>query len=183
VKTSLYRFYATDDTLLYVGQSRNPFQRLSGHFCDKDMPQVRHIELEWFDCPADALRAEAWAIRREKPLWNVMSPEKPRKVRVTPQSARPRQVDAIQASRFYRNIGPHLPPTQGPPKPLRQFAVGLTQADLPDIALDFSFCVDDISRAIKVGRAGDVIHLHPSIKLPGRFFLSDAPEKPYVLQH
>ena len=48
MKGSLYRFYADGGALLYVGQSRNPFKRMDGHFKDKDMTDVRYIETEWF---------------------------------------------------------------------------------------------------------------------------------------
>ncbi len=158
MKTSLYRFYADDDTLLYVGQSRNPFQRLNGHFCDKQMDMVRHIELEWFDTPDAALRAEAWAIRREKPLWNVMAPVKPRKARVTPKVAVKRPPPVQQrpmrhVPQYYANIGPHLPPVQGPPTPWKKFGIG----DVPAHMVDFCAPKDGIDRVFKMARKGDVI--------------------------
>lgn len=162
MKTSLYRFYADDDTLLYVGQSRNPFQRLSGHFADKQMDQVRHIELEWFDTPSEAISAEAWAIRREKPLWNVIAPVKPRKVRVTPKAGvkRVRVAQQRPAPQYYANIGPHLPPVQGPPKPWKRYGVG----DVSGCDVDYSFDADKIETAFKVARKGDVIIFGSDIK-------------------
>tara|TARA_R110001606_G_scaffold349305_1_gene499222 strand:+ start:974 stop:1540 length:567 start_codon:yes stop_codon:yes gene_type:complete len=161
---SLYRFYSDDDTLLYVGQSRNPFQRLNGHFCDKQMDMVRYIELEWFDTPDAALRAEAWAIRREKPLWNAMAPVKPRNARVTPRAAvkRPapvRQEPVRPAPKYYASMGPHLPPMFGPPTPCKQYAVDIDTDTIDGIDFSFSGGRDAMKRAFKVARYGDVIHL------------------------
>lgn len=166
MKTSVYRFYADDDTLLYVGQSRNPFQRLNGHFSDKQMDMVRHIELEWFDTPEAALRAEAWAIRREKPLWNVMAPVKPRKTRVTPKAAVKRLVPVWQAPvrpapQSYDDVGSHLPPVQGPPTPFKKYGIG----DVPSDLVDFGFAAGGIDRAFKIARKGDLIIFGPDVKV------------------
>jgi len=162
---SIYRFYAADDTLLYVGRSKNPFQRLSGHFCDKQMDLVRHIELEWFSTHDDAVRAESLAIYREKPLWNIASPIKQRKARVTrlanvkrPTPPLPRPVRS--APKCYTDMGPRLPPMHGPPLPCKQYAVDV-EVDSIGVDVDFVFIggADAIRRAFKVARRGDVVHL------------------------
>jgi hypothetical protein len=83
MKGSLYRFYADGGTLLYVGQSRNPFKRMDGHFKDKDMTDVRYIEIEWFQDRKGAVEAESHAINRENPLWNKAGVDAGRTCRVT----------------------------------------------------------------------------------------------------
>jgi hypothetical protein len=82
---SLYRFYSGDETLLYVGQSCNPFQRLTSHIGKKDMPRVRYVEIEWFDEAVSAIRAEQLAICREGPLWNQDGRKSARQLKVTPR--------------------------------------------------------------------------------------------------
>ena len=185
--TSLYRFYASDDALLYVGQSRNPFMRLSGHFADKNMELVRHIELEWFETTAEALRAEAWAIRRENPLWNVVCPEKPRSPRVTPVAAqmrapqpRPAPIKREEPPRCYSDMGPHLPPVQGPPVPYRRYAVDLEE--VAGVLFDHVFTggEDALKRAFKVARRGDVVHMRAGV---APLFFSNMETAPYVQFH
>ena len=185
--TSLYRFYSADDTLLYVGQSRNPFARMSGHFIEKNMALVRHIELEWFETAAEALRAEAWAIRREKPLWNVACPEKPRSPRVTPVAAqkrapkpRPAPIKHVQPPRHYSNMGPHLPPMQGPPVPYRRYAVGLEEVEGVRFDHVFTGGEDALKRAFRVARRGDVVHMKAGV---APLFFSNMEAAPYVQFH
>lgn len=68
--TILYRFYGTDDTLLYVGISHRIENRLGQHKRTKPWREVSWIKLEHFDSRPAALAAEQQAIRAEKPLWN-----------------------------------------------------------------------------------------------------------------
>mgnify|MGYP003678616817 CR=1 FL=1 len=83
MRVSLYRFFACDNRLLYVGQSRNPFKRMDSHFNDRDMTEVRHVEIEWFSDRSGAIEAEAHAIKRENPLWNKAGIDAGRSCRVT----------------------------------------------------------------------------------------------------
>ena len=72
MKTALYRHYAADGTLLYIGQSNNPAARLAACLrSNLSWPKaVVRTELHWFDCRADAMKAEREAIQAEAPLHN-----------------------------------------------------------------------------------------------------------------
>lgn len=68
---ALYRFYDSTDVLLYVGITGHLPSRMAAHRRDKPWwVQVRNINVEYHDTRRDALRAEAEAIRSEKPLYN-----------------------------------------------------------------------------------------------------------------
>ena len=70
-KYAVYRHYDADGVLLYVGMSLNPTSRNMAHkagsywFCD-----ISKITIEWFQDKIEAMDAEAWAIYREKPIYN-----------------------------------------------------------------------------------------------------------------
>lgn len=69
--TSLYRHFAADGTLLYVGIAINCFNRNSDH--EKNAPwfkDVVRIELEWFPTRLAAMKAESIAINTESPRHN-----------------------------------------------------------------------------------------------------------------
>jgi hypothetical protein len=74
-KTSLYRHYDAGGMLLYVGIASSHIARLKSHkgkagwFWD-----IARIEVEHFASRADALAAEAVAIRDENPVHNIMRP-------------------------------------------------------------------------------------------------------------
>lgn len=73
--TAVYRFYAADGALLYVGISLTLGTRIDAHRHQKpDWCQVVRIELTWHDSREGALAAEAAAIRTENPRWNVYGP-------------------------------------------------------------------------------------------------------------
>ena len=69
---TLYRFYDTDDVLLYVGLSINPGKRFEKHRHTKPWwRDVDRIEIQHFD-DLDSLRAaERKAIEDEQPLYNI----------------------------------------------------------------------------------------------------------------
>lgn len=83
MKTSLYRYFASDGALLYVGVSHNPFAREVQHRKAKDMTLVSRVSIDWFPSAPAALLAEVKAIKSESPLWNVQwnKPEKSPKVK------------------------------------------------------------------------------------------------------
>lgn len=83
-KTSLYRYFSEADELLYVGIAINPATRLGQHKRDRDITEVRHIEIEWFDSRSEASAAEAWAIVRERPKWNKVGVRRKRVLKRTP---------------------------------------------------------------------------------------------------
>lgn len=68
---AIYRFFGSNDVLLYVGRSKNPFKRLNGHLRDKDMKAVKSITIQWVSRKVDIVAVEAAAIRSEKPVWNI----------------------------------------------------------------------------------------------------------------
>ena len=68
----LYRFFASDGRLLYVGMTRNPAQRFDNHSSDKPWwSEVGRIEIEHYPTLEDLREAERLAIQTDKPLHNV----------------------------------------------------------------------------------------------------------------
>ncbi len=68
----LYRFYNEDDSLLYVGLTRDPSRRISQHAGDKSWwTNVSRIEIAHFDSLEELRSAERDAITTEKPVHNV----------------------------------------------------------------------------------------------------------------
>jgi predicted GIY-YIG superfamily endonuclease len=80
-QTALYRFFAADNALLYVGVTRTLGARWSSHAKTKPWwPEVHHQTVEWFDSRDAALAAEKVAIKSEGPRYNdshVPRPPKP----------------------------------------------------------------------------------------------------------
>lgn len=82
---ALYRFYADDGTLLYVGITNNPGNRFNQHGADKPWwHEVRGITMEPYPDRASVLAAEARAIAVENPRYNRSRPTLP-KTKATPQ--------------------------------------------------------------------------------------------------
>ena len=72
MRTALYRQYADDNSLLYVGISLNAQNRLSQHYKSSAwFTEVTDVKIEWFDTREEALKAEVDAIRSEKPKCNI----------------------------------------------------------------------------------------------------------------
>jgi len=70
--TVLYRLYAEDGELLYVGITRHPERRLRSHEASKSWwPEVAVREIRSYRTREDAARAEHAAIVRENPRYNV----------------------------------------------------------------------------------------------------------------
>ncbi len=71
-RTTLYRLYGSDDTLLYVGISKHALTRIGQHARDKDWyGQVGRMEFEHFNTREEAAAAEVDAIHREAPIHNI----------------------------------------------------------------------------------------------------------------
>lgn len=69
---AVYRCFATDGQLLYVGSSSNPLQRLTDQRSERFWAQeVATVTVTWFASVADARAAEAAAIAAELPKWNT----------------------------------------------------------------------------------------------------------------
>lgn len=69
-RTALYRHFARDGTLLYIGVSHEPKVRWEQHPWWKQGLSARQT-IQWFPFRREALAAEAAAIAAEKPLYNV----------------------------------------------------------------------------------------------------------------
>jgi len=70
---ALYRMYDKDNTLLYVGISLRVETRLATHRQDKPWwPDIDTIRLEHHPSRKSAEQAELRAIRKEKPLYNIV---------------------------------------------------------------------------------------------------------------
>lgn len=69
---ALYRFYAGDDTLLYVGITNDPGNRFTRHRADKTWwYEIATVRLQYFDDRLALARAERQAIEREDPVYNI----------------------------------------------------------------------------------------------------------------
>jgi excinuclease UvrABC nuclease subunit len=73
MQTGLYRHFDKNGDLLYVGISLNVFMRLYQH---KDsshwFSEISTVTIEYFETRQDALIAEELAIKKEKPMHNIV---------------------------------------------------------------------------------------------------------------
>jgi predicted GIY-YIG superfamily endonuclease len=69
---AVYRCYADDGQLLYVGETGELGTRFASHAQKLWFTQVRGITLEWYADELDALNAERRAIHVEHPKYNVV---------------------------------------------------------------------------------------------------------------
>lgn len=70
---ALYRFYASDDALLYIGLTVNPGQRFVAHAHDKPWwTDVARITIEQHESHKELVEAERAAIIAENPTHNVI---------------------------------------------------------------------------------------------------------------
>lgn len=68
----LYRFFAGDDRLLYVGMTKNPARRFEKHGYDKSWwSDVKRIEMEHHSTIVALREAERATIKNEKPVHNI----------------------------------------------------------------------------------------------------------------
>lgn len=74
-RTALYRLFDEAGSLLYVGITNDPETRWAYHARQKEWwPDVCHRTVQWKATRAEAEAAEAEAIGRENPRWNVIRP-------------------------------------------------------------------------------------------------------------
>lgn len=72
-ETALYRHFDGDSRLLYVGISLSPTYRLSQHRLEAPwFRAIRNVTIEYLPTRDAALFAEKMAIRRERPIHNVV---------------------------------------------------------------------------------------------------------------
>ncbi len=74
VRTALYRHYDKAGQLLYVGISLSVVTRISQHRDKRWFEDIARIDVQWHCSRHDAEHAEAVAIWRESPKWNVLRP-------------------------------------------------------------------------------------------------------------
>lgn len=73
MRTALYRHFAADGTLLYVGVSKRPVRRLDEHSeTARWFHQLVRTTVCWFDTREAALAAEKAAIQGEHPRFNIV---------------------------------------------------------------------------------------------------------------
>lgn len=72
VKTpAVYFFYDKDRVCLYVGSTENFRQRWAHHQADKDLSDVRAVEIYTHRTMSEVLFNESQAIVKHQPLWNI----------------------------------------------------------------------------------------------------------------
>lgn len=79
----LYRHFAGDGTLLYIGSTINPIIRLGGHRVKSEwFADIRRIEIEPYATKELLLQAEKAAIQDERPKYNINGKQPPPRVNV-----------------------------------------------------------------------------------------------------
>jgi len=101
-RVALYRFFNSDDELLYAGISADPAFRWKEHRRSKPWAgEVTMRVIEWFPTREEALRAESDVILCERPRYNVSQsrrPDKPGPPR--PSMRRLRRADVASAKGY-----------------------------------------------------------------------------------
>lgn len=79
-RTAVYRLYAADRTLLYIGMTDDLDARFAHHARTKSWwPEVAYRDVRWYDTREEAAAAEDKAIKTERSVHNVAgSPWAPR---------------------------------------------------------------------------------------------------------
>lgn len=77
VETIVYRFYAEDGRLLYVGITEEVAKRFLRHSERLWWPEALTVRLEVYAARSEALAVEAHAISNEAPVHNRMIPPEP----------------------------------------------------------------------------------------------------------
>ena len=86
-RTALYRHFASNGVLLYVGISLSAINRLSAHVGRSNWAKdIARVEVVWYETRDKALKAELSAIQIEGPQHNIVGKPKPQKA---PRPGRP----------------------------------------------------------------------------------------------
>lgn len=98
----LYRFYGTDNTLLYIGQTQNPPGRMKQHAHEKSWwTEVGRIELQHYGSLPELVAAEREAITSEKPAHNI-------KMNKSARTTKPASIDPLERSEIDGLVGRHF---------------------------------------------------------------------------
>lgn len=110
-RTALYRHYAEDETLLYVGVSLSVAARLAAHEATSAwFDQIARVDVEWHPTRAAALAAEKHAIKTENPKCNVVHGSAPKRSARAPQRPRPKPAPPAGPKILWGRE--HLPPLE-----------------------------------------------------------------------
>jgi hypothetical protein len=115
-RTAVYRLYGvsdllgTADALLYVGITTDPRDRWYRHSKKKPWwPEVARKAVTWYPTRAEALIAEAEAIRDESPFYNLMTPDPADPLHWSIAEFAEQQVEGSRRARAYRAMGEFCP--------------------------------------------------------------------------
>ena len=97
-QTAVYRLYAADDSLLYIGVAKTFGTRWHQHAKAQPWwPQVHHQTIWWYETRTDAEDAELAAIKTEHPKYNKLGA-----VRVTVVPGSPEEVAVHETAELVR---------------------------------------------------------------------------------
>lgn len=129
VRTALYRHFDAAGRLLYVGISLNSIKRTAQHKHGARWFQaIARIDIEWLPERTAALAAEAIAIARENPAWNIAGRAAAKVVAADPM-LRPgwavidRETGAADGWYFTQEDGPEMLDYWSSEFPSRRFAL------------------------------------------------------------
>lgn len=90
----LYRWYNTNDELLYVGITKNAYNRHKQHIREKEwcvFEELKETKYEYFDSRENLIEAEKNAIILEKPKYNVTHNDNPIQYKKVTEPKQPRK--------------------------------------------------------------------------------------------
>lgn len=93
-RTAVYRFYDSENVLLYVGASGSPEKRWHGHAAKPWWPDVKRNSMTWYPTKQEALAAETDAIQDEHPKHNIVHKSSP---------GGPSKMELIEVGEAYRS--------------------------------------------------------------------------------
>jgi len=103
MRTSLYRHFDKDGTLLYVGISLSALNRLGQHADHSAwFKTISNVTIEHFDTREEALKAETLAIRQEKPLHNIQKTKEIYREERSQESRRDLTAKIVRFNPIYR---------------------------------------------------------------------------------
>jgi len=71
----VYKLYNSQDSITYVGKTKNLQERLQQHLNEEDIPNIRRFETEKTATTKEAETKEKNLIQRHKPIHNIKDKE------------------------------------------------------------------------------------------------------------